>query len=136
MGYANYTPAKLPPGQLTPQETAVCAVKSSEAIEIIAKLVYNCAVTPKEDKFRRIKLSNPKIQSAVVGAEGAVDALLAMGWAVDETDADFLALPAGVFLSMKEVRVVESAKEKLKKTEEDAAKEKRIAASRASKVGV
>lgn len=38
---------QLPPGQLTPQETAVCAVKSSEAIEIIAKLVYNCAVTPK-----------------------------------------------------------------------------------------
>lgn len=60
-----------------------------------------------EDKFRRIKLSNPKIQSAVVGAEGAVDALLAMGWAVDETDADFLALPAGVFLSMKEVRLID-----------------------------
>lgn len=62
-----------------------------------------CLCVLQEDKFRRIKLTNPKIQSAVVGADGAVDALLAMGWAVDETDPDFLSLPAGVFLSMKEV---------------------------------
>lgn len=56
-----------------------------------------------EEKFRRIKLTNPKIQSAIVSVEGAVDALLAMGWALDESDPDFLSLPAGVFLSMKEV---------------------------------
>ena len=32
-----------------------------ESLEILGKLIYNAAVAPKEEKYRKIKLSNPKI---------------------------------------------------------------------------
>ena len=61
------------------------------------------------DKFRKIRLTNEKI-AAVMAVEGAKTAMLTMGWVENE---EFLVLPAGVRLSMKEVRDIEDAKIKL-----------------------
>lgn len=69
----------------------------------MSKLVRNAAVTPSEDKFKRIKLSNSKVKTTIVETTGGVPALLAMGWAHDEADSDYLVLPKGVQMSMKEV---------------------------------
>ena len=61
-------------------------------------------VNPSDDKYRRLRLSNPKIAAALVDVPGAVDALLAMGWERDANDADFLVCPKGVRVTMAEVR--------------------------------
>eukprot|EP00775_Hariotina_reticulata_P002985 gene2985-3268_t len=115
MGYAGYVPAKMPPAKPTEVEAAVQAVKSLEALEVMGKLLYNCAVSPREEKFRRVKLSNKKISEVLVGTTGAVDALLALGWVPDEANPGELVVGEGVYFSMKEVRIVEAAKERLQK---------------------
>lgn len=115
MGYAGYTPAKLPPAKPTEVEAAVQSIKSMDSLEVIGKLLYNCAVSPREEKYRRIKLSNKKISETIVNTPGALDAMQALGWVQDEANLEELMLPAGVFMTMKEVRIVEDAKDKLKK---------------------
>lgn len=117
MGYAGYVSAKYPPPPQTEVEAAVAAVKSEAALEVIGKLLYNAAVSPREDKFRRVRLTNPKVREAVVEAHGAVDALRVLGW-VDDPEAlagEALIVRPGLFFSMKEVRILEAAKEKLRK---------------------
>ncbi len=61
-------------------------------------------VNPSDDKYRRLRLSNPKIAATIVDVPGALDALLAMGWERDANDADFLVCPKGVRVTMAEVR--------------------------------
>ena len=61
-------------------------------------------VNPSDDKYRRLRLSNPKIAATVVDVPGGLDALLAMGWERDANDADFLVCPKGVRVTMAEVR--------------------------------
>jgi hypothetical protein len=52
MGYAGYVSAKYPPPKPTEVEAAVAAVKSEQALDVIGKLLYNAAISPREDKFR------------------------------------------------------------------------------------
>lgn len=79
------------------------AVKSVETLEIMGKLLYNCAVTPKEEKFRRIKLTNKKIADTIGSTAGAIDALLALGWQYDEESSQELVVRQGTYFTMKEV---------------------------------
>jgi hypothetical protein len=51
-------------------EAAVQAVKSVETLEIIGKLLYNCAVSPREEKYRRVKLTNKKVADTIGSAHG------------------------------------------------------------------
>lgn len=50
------------------QQAAIMAVKSTDSLAVIEKLVYNVVVAPRDEKFRRVKLSNPKINAAIVQA--------------------------------------------------------------------
>ncbi|KIZ03396.1 hypothetical protein MNEG_4567 [Monoraphidium neglectum] len=115
MGYAGYVSAKYPPPKPTEVEAAVQAVKSEQALDVIGKLLYNAAISPREEKFRRIKLTNAKIRESIVEAHGALDALRALGWVDDPESSEYLVVQPGLYFSMKEVRVVEAAKEKLRK---------------------
>ena len=69
----------------------------------MGKLVRNTAITPAEAKFKRIKLSNSKVKSVIVDSTGGLSALFAMGWTYDEADSEFLILPKGKQMTMKEV---------------------------------
>lgn len=69
----------------------------------MGKLVRNAAVSPSEEKFKRIKLSNSKVKTTIVDTTGGMPSLLAMGWVYDEANEDFLMLPKGTQMSMKEV---------------------------------
>jgi hypothetical protein len=60
-------------------------------------------VAPKDEKFRKIKLSNKKITENVVNATGAMDAMKELGWVVSEENSDELVIPEGVYFTMKEV---------------------------------
>lgn len=72
----------------------------------MGKLVRNAAVSPSEEKFKRIKLTNSKVKSTIVEVNGGVPSLMAMGWVIDPADSEFLLLPKGAQMTMKEVCVV------------------------------
>jgi hypothetical protein len=47
---------------------------------VLAKLVYNVACSPNEDKFKTIQLSNKKIKESLVDGPGALEVMLLLGW--------------------------------------------------------
>ena len=82
----------------------------------MGKLVRNTAINPAEEKFKRIKLSNSKVKSAIVDSTGGLLSLLAMGWVYDEADKEHLVLPKGKNMTMKEVGVMCLPSRKLLRT--------------------
>ena len=71
-----------------------------------------------------MKLSNKKISAAIVETEGALTAMLKLGWVQASTaeDGSILQLPDGKYLTMDTVRKVEDAKDRLEKANKDAAR--------------
>ena len=55
-----------------------------------------------EEKFRRVKLSNPKIKAALVDVPGAMQALLVLGWAREQEPEEAVVVPKGRHFSMAE----------------------------------
>eukprot|EP00798_Chlamydomonas_sp_ICE-L_P031422 gene31422-6596_t len=131
--YAGYVSAKLPPPPKTDLCHALAMINSMESLEILGKLLYNAAINPKEEKFRRIKMSNPKINEKIVSVPGCIETLQLMGWQQqsdeEEGGDEFLAIAPGKYISMKDVRLIDGAKERVKKQEEQAAKDRLRAAS-------
>lgn len=83
--------------------TVLQAVKSLDCLEIMGKLLYNCAVSPREDKYRRIKLTNKRLAETLGSNPAALEALTALGWVADPANAQELIVPDGVYFTMKEV---------------------------------
>lgn len=81
----------------------VQAVKSLDCLEIMGKLLYNCAVSPREEKYRRIKLTNKRLAETLSAHAPALEALTALGWVADEANAHELVVPEGTYFTMKEV---------------------------------
>lgn len=52
-----------------------------------------------------MKLSNPKIKAALVDIPGAIDAMIAIGWAHEEEPEQVLLVPKGRHFSMAEVNL-------------------------------
>eukprot|EP00197_Chlamydomonas_leiostraca_P007964 CAMPEP_0202865176 /NCGR_PEP_ID=MMETSP1391-20130828/5316_1 /ASSEMBLY_ACC=CAM_ASM_000867 /TAXON_ID=1034604 /ORGANISM="Chlamydomonas leiostraca, Strain SAG 11-49" /LENGTH=133 /DNA_ID=CAMNT_0049544981 /DNA_START=108 /DNA_END=509 /DNA_ORIENTATION=+ len=114
MVYAGYVPAKLPT-VATDLDRAVMAVTNMDSLEIIGKLLYNAAVQPKEEKYRRIRLTNEKIRATIADVPTAMELLLQLGWVKEEAEEAALVIPAGKFMSMREVRMIEEQKERVRK---------------------
>jgi hypothetical protein len=121
MGYAGYSPGNQIADKLTPLQQALRALplaKAAETLELIDKLTRNVVRNPAEEKFRHIKLTNPKIAAAITDVEFAVDALKEMGW-VDDEDGS-LTLPSSVRLAHEvEVLALIDAKDYYKKEAEN-----------------
>ena len=67
--------------------------------------LVECGATLAEEKFKRVKLSNPKIKAALVDVPGAVDALLAIGWIREQEPEEALVVPKGRHFTMADVSV-------------------------------
>jgi len=105
MGYAGYSPGNQVADALTPFQQAVRSLpadRAQEVLELLEKLTRNVVRNPGEEKFRSIKLSNPKIAAAVAEAPTLVDVLKEMGWT---EEGEVLSLPSSVRLA-HEVHVV------------------------------
>lgn len=103
---AGYAVAKYAPPKPTGVQAALYSVESQETLEIIGKLTRNVVINPTEDKYRKIKLTNPKINQTVTQAAGGVESMLAMGWTYEAEDKENLVLAKGAKISMAEVRAV------------------------------
>lgn len=119
MGYAGYSPGHQVADKLTSLEQALRSLpleQAQEALELIEKLTRNVVRNPTDEKFRRIKLSNPKIAATITDVPGAVALLKEMGWVEDGEE---LVLPAELrLLHEKEVVALIDAKDYYKKEEE------------------
>jgi hypothetical protein len=105
MGYAGYSPGLRIADSLTPFHQALRSLpvdQAQEILELLEKLTRNVVRNPGEEKFRTVKLTNPKIAAAVADAPTLVDVLKEMGWTPEE---DVLTLPPSVKL-VHEVHVV------------------------------
>lgn len=92
-------------------------MSSLDSLQIIEKLCYNTIVSPQEEKFRKVKLQNPKIQTHLVKVPNALDVMVHLGWEQEcsADDGDVLVLPKGVSLTMHQVRDIQNAQQALKK---------------------
>ena len=70
---------------------ALTEAKIKPALEMMGKMVANIAKAPAEAKFRKVRLSNPKLAEGLVFVPGARQFLRALGWRLVETE--FLELP-------------------------------------------
>lgn len=72
----------------------LCALSDSKvkpALDMMSKMVANIAKAPAEDKYRKLRLSNPKVAEGLVFVPGARQFLRAHGWQLVESE--FLQLP-------------------------------------------
>lgn len=101
-------------------QAALAEVPENASLEILEKLHYNIVVMPKENKYRRIKLSNPKIKANITDIPEARKYLILLGWElIDEEGVEFLTLPAKISISMAHVRDIQTAQQELSKKQRD-----------------
>lgn len=58
-----------------------------ESVEVVLRLLSNVVKEPGSEKFRRIRMGNPKIKEAVGGVKGGVELLECVGFKVGEEEA-------------------------------------------------
>nr|CAB3457015.1 unnamed protein product [Digitaria exilis] len=62
------------------------------AVEVLKRLLGNLLREPGSDKFRRVRLGNPRIKEAVVDREGGVELLEAVGFRVGDEGGELFAV--------------------------------------------
>ncbi|EHA8587032.1 plant UBX domain-containing protein 2-like [Cocos nucifera] len=62
----------------------LCAVPVDGAVEVVLKLLRNVVREPGNEKFRRIRMGNPKIKEAVGEVKGGVELLESLGFELGE----------------------------------------------------
>jgi len=101
--------------------------KALETLALIEKLVRNTVSNPKEEKFRKIRLTNPKIAECITDVPGAVAAMVEMGW---QQDGENLILPGDRKLVFeKDVRAIQNTIDHFKK-EVEKDKKRRMSAAK------
>ncbi|CAD7925407.1 unnamed protein product [Amoebophrya sp. A120] len=105
MGYYGLGPGMRVADQLSTFEKALRNVPLDQhymTLDLLETLLKNIAQNPREEKFRKIKLTNPKIGAAITSVIPALEALFALGFQIDQTAADgtlFLVLPETIKLT-------------------------------------
>jgi len=145
MGYAGYAPGanSRAAEALSEYERALRSLpldKWEETLELIEKLTRNVVRNPRDEKFRKIRLTNKKISEFITEVPGATELLRVMGWtdATSEEGEACLVLPDAVTFEFQEhVGKIVDAKPWYKKEVEDAkraqARQERIEADPALK---
>lgn len=104
MGYYGLGPGNNSrmPDKLTPLQQALRSLPlevALEALAVLEKIMRNIIQQPNEEKLRQLSGSNDKL-SPILGNEGGLDVLRAMGWQVDGTD--LIVLPQSVKLDFQQ----------------------------------
>ena len=87
----NYDEEEISLEEAQSKLTALSESKVKPALEMMGKMVANIAKSPAEAKYRKVRLSNPKIGEGLVFVPGARQFLRAAGWQLVERE--FLELP-------------------------------------------
>ena len=66
--------------ELSDMEKLLKTIENDSTLETLKKVVQNTAQAPAEAKFRKLKLSSPKVKEVIVDVPAALQALLDFGW--------------------------------------------------------
>lgn len=99
-------------------------------LSLFPKLADNIAKNPTDPKYRKLRLTNPKLAEGLVHVQGARQFLRAIGWELVETE--FLLLPASVdgasqVQAIQELTALAVAAQEKRRVDELAARKKEIA---------
>lgn len=72
--------------------TFVSAKPPESSVDVVLKLFRNIAREPENAKFRRVRLSNPKIKEAIGDVAGGVELLEFVGFELKEEDGEMWAV--------------------------------------------
>ncbi|BAF25036.2 Os09g0401600 [Oryza sativa Japonica Group] len=64
----------------------------ASAVEVVKRLLGNLLSDPRNDKYRKVRLGNPRIKEALADREGGVDLLEAVGFRVADEGGELFAL--------------------------------------------
>lgn len=126
MGYYGLPKAKLPDdfNALEKLLRTLSLVGAFEALDILETLTRNAIQNHPEEKYRRVRTTNPKL-AALFGQPEALAIMHEMGWRAQE--GEFLALPRGVELDFPtHVNKILEAKSHYAKLRESAKKTARL----------
>lgn len=87
----SYEEESLSLSEATDKMAALPETTLRPALDLMGKMVANIAKAPAEPKFRKMRLSNPKVAEGLVHVPGARQFLCAHGWRVVERE--YLELP-------------------------------------------
>ena len=90
-GKRNYEEESLSAEAAAEKLCALSDTKVKPALEMMLKMVANIAKAPADEKYRKLRLSNPKVSEGLVFVPGARQWLRAHGWQIVESE--FLQLP-------------------------------------------
>lgn len=128
MGYYGLGPGNTIPDKLSALQQLLRKLpleSALEALELLEKITRNVVQSPTEEKFRTLKLTNPKL-APMLSILALQDIMREMGW---QTDGETMVLPSSVRLDFQEhvVKIIE-VKDYYKKEIEKAKKMEKIAA--------
>lgn len=122
MGYYGLGPGTKVADQLTPLEQALRSIPHAnwhKTLTTLETLLKNVSQNHKEEKYRKIKLSNPRISEQITSIGGALRALLIIGWKFSMAEEAVLTLPSGTRITFPDhVNKIIDAKDFFKKEEE------------------
>jgi len=103
MGYYGMTPAKYSEGPAEPLVQALRGLPPPECmqtLDLVETTTRKVAQNPKDPKFRKLRLANEKIASALTNVDGAFEIMSELGWEIQTEGEDaFLVLPDTVTLT-------------------------------------
>ena len=119
---------------------ALSEQKVKPACEMLTKMAANIAKAPAEPKYRKVRLSNPKVSEGLVFVPGARQFLCAIGWQLVESENLMLPLEgdgaaqAAALTAAVEVLVQGAAAAAEQRRRDELEARKREAAEKAAKV--
>jgi hypothetical protein len=87
----SYEEESVSVSEATEKMVALSEVKLRPALDLMGKMVSNIVKAPTDVKFRKMRLSNPKVSEGLVHVPGARQFLCAHGWRIVERE--YLELP-------------------------------------------
>lgn len=96
------------------------------ALELIERVTQNVIKDPRSEKYRKIKLDNPKTAEALTKVPGAVEALKVAGWVEGVPGSRTLSLPHAVCPTPREVVQIHEAKDHYRRERANSDPERKV----------
>lgn len=118
MGYAVGYSTTNAMKEYTPLEKLLAKVTELKSLETMNKICRNIYSNQKEEKFRRLNLSNNTIKKHLVEVDHCIGALVEIGWQYEGENRECLKFPSSKKISFDAVRKIETAIDLRKRDDE------------------
>ena len=120
----SYEEESLSLDDATAKLTALADTRLAPALELLRKMIANINKDPAEPKYRKMRLSNPKVAAGLVHVDGVRQWLRAIGWRLDgefielQIDAEAVAQAKAQAMALEALESAVSAAEEARRVAE------------------